>query len=79
MIDITKKTNDKDLIHIEAIARDSALPVEQVEALYLLERADLELVARIKTYIPVLTTRRVRQKLRQLSGQDDLDAELAMH
>ena len=70
MINATKNTNDKDLIFIEAIARDNALPLEEVEALYHVERADLELVARITTFIPVLTDRRVRLKLRHMQDDD---------
>ena len=70
MIDTTKSANNNDSIFIEAIARDNALPVEKVEALYHVERADLELVARITTFIPVLTDRRVRMKLRHLHDED---------
>ena len=68
MTDTTSSTNDKDLVFIAAIARDSDVPVEEVEALYQVERADLELVARITTYISVLTYRRVRMKLRNVGG-----------
>jgi len=79
MIDTSKNTNDKDFIFIEAIARETALPVEKVQALYHVERADLELVARIKTFIPVLTHRRVRMKLRHLHEDDDLHDAFATH
>lgn len=71
MINTTKAPNDKDLVFIEAIARDTSVPVEKVEALYHVERADLELVARITTFIPVLTDRRVRLKLRNVGDENN--------
>lgn len=73
MIDPTKAPNDKDHVFIEAIARDTSVPVEKVEALYHIERADLELVARIRTFIPVLTDRRVRLKLRNAEDNGTQD------
>ena len=79
MINATKNTNDKDLVFIEAIAKENALPVKEVETLYHIERADLELVARIKTFIPVLTNRRVRMKLRHLHDDDDQEDIIAAH
>jgi len=49
---------------IESLAQESAMPVEQVAELYRVECAQLELVARIKTYVPVIASRRVRIQLR---------------
>jgi hypothetical protein len=48
---------------IELLARQTDTPVETVFRIYGLERAKLEEVARIKTYIPVLIYRRVKELL----------------
>lgn len=49
---------------IEMLARESDVPFETVEQIYVVESAKLECVARIQTYVPVLATRRVRMRLR---------------
>jgi hypothetical protein len=50
---------------IELLARETDMPRELVETLYASERARLERTARIKTYIPLLTHRRVRALLQE--------------
>ena len=50
---------------IELLARETDSPVTLVEKIYIAERAKLEKSARIKTYVPVLTHRHVKQLLRE--------------
>lgn len=50
---------------IELLARETDSPVTLVEKIYKAERAKLEKSARIKTYVPVLTHRHVKQLLRE--------------
>lgn len=48
---------------IESLARQTDTPVELVHQIYDLERARLDRVARIKTYVPALVHRRVKELL----------------
>ena len=50
---------------IELLARQADMPVEIVHRIYDLEREKLEKAARIKTYVPVLVHRRVKEQLMQ--------------
>lgn len=50
---------------IESLAREADMPREIVAKLYNVERAKLERVAKIKTYVPVLAHRRVKALLRE--------------
>jgi Protein of unknown function (DUF3562) len=50
---------------IELLARETDSPVHVVEKIYASERARLEKSARIKTYVPVLTHRHVKERLRE--------------
>ena len=50
---------------IELLAREADMPHEIVAKLYSVERAKLERVAKIKTYVPVLAHRRVKAILRE--------------
>jgi hypothetical protein len=50
---------------IELLAREIKLPVETVHKVYEIEFAKLEHVARIKTFVPVLIRRRVKDLLTQ--------------
>lgn len=50
---------------IEMLARETDVPVQLVEKIYTTERAKLEKTARIKTYVPILTHRHVKQLLRE--------------
>jgi hypothetical protein len=50
---------------IEALAREAQVPIEDVTRLYAHELAALTAGARITTFLPVLTTRKVRAILRQ--------------
>ena len=65
MSDVT--TNPDETIsqesEIELLARQADMPVEIVHKIYDLERAKLEKAARIKTYVPVLVHRRVKEQL----------------
>jgi hypothetical protein len=48
---------------IESLARETGAPVDTVEEIYRVERDKLERSARIKTFVPVLTHRRVKDRL----------------
>lgn len=62
--------NDRVHAHaIEALAIETQLPVERVGDVYAAELERLMVDARIKEYLPVLTSRRVRQILREHSPQ----------
>jgi Protein of unknown function (DUF3562) len=50
---------------IELLARETDSPLHVVEKIYASERAKLERSARIKTYVPVLTHRCVKERLRE--------------
>ena len=50
---------------IEALAREVSAPIEEVTALYTIEHAKLDAVAKIKTFVPVIANRRVRSRLRE--------------
>jgi hypothetical protein len=48
---------------IERLARETAVPIETVHEIYEIEHAKLATEARIKTYVGVLTRRRVKDLL----------------
>jgi len=48
---------------IERLARETAVPIETVHEIYETEHAKLIAHARIKTYVGVLTRRRVKELL----------------
>jgi hypothetical protein len=50
---------------IESLARETDMPVELVQEIYTSERARLERTARIKTFVPVLIHRHVKDLLRE--------------
>ena len=50
---------------IEALARESHVPIDQVAQLYELELTALKAGARITGFLTILTTRKVRALLRQ--------------
>ena len=50
---------------IAMLARETDMPFELVQEIYVSERAKLEQTARIKTYVPVLTHRHVKALLRE--------------
>jgi len=58
---------------IDALARESQVPVEEVEALYRIECAHLEVAARITTYVPVIASRRVRARLRHTAKSNETE------
>ena len=49
---------------IEQLARETHMPVDLVDEIYNIEHAKLDRIARIKTFVPVLTRRRVKARLR---------------
>jgi len=48
---------------IELLARETDTPIDIVHKIYTIERAKLDQVARIKTYVPVLIHRHVKELL----------------
>ncbi len=48
---------------IETLARETDTPVATVQEIYRTEHAKLDRVARIKTFVPVLIHRRVKELL----------------
>ncbi|MDP9083378.1 MAG: DUF3562 domain-containing protein [Pseudomonadota bacterium] len=59
--DVTSREAD-----VELLARETAMPIETVNEIYDIEHAKLEQTARIKTYIPLLTRRHVKEVLQTL-------------
>ena len=57
---------------IETLARETHTPVATVQEIYQSEHAKLDRVARIKTFIPVLIHRRVKELLRSRHSSDRL-------
>jgi hypothetical protein len=57
---------------IETLARETDTPVATVQEIYKSEHAKLDRVARIKTFIPVLIHRRVKELLRSQHPPDRL-------
>jgi hypothetical protein len=56
------------IAEIETLARETEMPVELVQRIYVSERAKLERTARIKIYLPVLVHRHVKELLRRVKG-----------
>jgi hypothetical protein len=52
----------------ERLARETNTPLEKVAEIYAAESAELERSARVKTFVGVLATRRVRRILNERSG-----------
>lgn len=55
---------------MESIARELSVPVDQVERACRREAAAIEADARIKSFVPVLVTSRVRSELRRRQRGD---------
>jgi hypothetical protein len=55
---------------IESLARETHTPVATVQEIYKSEHAKLDRVARIKTFIPVLIHRRVKELLQSRHSPD---------
>ena len=49
---------------IETLARETDMPVAVVHRIYEIEHAKLDQLAKVKTFIPVLVRRRVKEVLR---------------
>ena len=49
---------------VETLARETDMPVAVVHRIYEIEHAKLDRLARVKTFIPVLVRRRVKELLR---------------
>jgi translation initiation factor 2B subunit (eIF-2B alpha/beta/delta family) len=51
---------------VETMAREHAVPIIEVAHLYKVERTQLETEAKIPAFVPVIATRQVKLKLRQM-------------
>jgi len=56
---------------IDSLARETETPADVVKDIYVTERTKLERVARIKTFVPVLVSRRVKRLLSHARDNDD--------
>jgi len=58
---------------IDSLARETETPVDIVKDIYVTEHSKLERVARIKTFVPVLASRRVKRLLNDVHRAADTD------
>ena len=58
---------------IESLARETQTPIAIVDEIYRIEHAKLDRVARIKTFVPVLIRRRVKELLRSQRSAPKID------
>jgi hypothetical protein len=58
---------------VESLARELEMPLEHVERVYREEATKIEAEARIKTFVGVIVTRRVRVRLRELQAVTEFD------
>jgi len=56
---------------IESLAREMEMPADVVKDIYVIEHSKLERVARIKTFVPVLASRRVKRLLSHVREDND--------
>jgi len=56
---------------IDSLARETETPADIVKDIYVVEHSKLERVARIKTFVPVLASRRVKRLLSHVRDSDD--------
>jgi hypothetical protein len=56
---------------IDSLARETETPADVVRSIYVVEHSKLERVARIKTFVPVLASRRVKRLLSDARDADD--------
>ena len=54
---------------IEILAREAALPIDEVTRLYEVERAGLGVGAHITAFLPIFAVRNVRKALRQRASE----------
>jgi hypothetical protein len=55
---------------IEALARETDMPIAIVKEIYITQHTQLEKNARVKTYLPVLTSTRVKHILNERKALD---------
>jgi len=64
---------------LEDLAREAHVPLETVAQLYAREWAALAAQARITTFLPILTTRKVRAILRQQLSSSRVPVDINVH
>ncbi len=63
---VMQQLDDSDRRHIERLSEETDTPIEEVEAVYVIERARLQRVAKLKTFIPVIVSANVRKQFKSL-------------
>ncbi len=66
-------------IAIQSLAEDERCPIDLVQELYLSELTDLQTDARVTQYLPIVTSRRVRERLRRLDRDVRLAGNISGH
>ena len=66
VFDLLNKFNGAERLTIEAISRDTNVPIVEVANLYRLEKFYLESIAPVKSFVPLNTSCQVRTELRQI-------------
>lgn len=64
-IDLNSVLSAKDEAAIDVLVRETKAEPAVVSELYRIERASLQRVATISTYVPLLASKQVRQKLKE--------------
>jgi hypothetical protein len=63
---------------IEALARETDMPIAIVREIYVTEHSQLEKDARVKTYLPILTSSRVKHILNMRKAEGRKTPQMAM-
>ena len=77
MVDVNSAGHQ--LATIEALARETDMPVAIVKEIYVTQHRQLEQEARVKTYLPVLTSSRVKHILNERKLNERKQREVAGH
>ena len=59
--------DDSDRRQIERLSKETATPIDEVEAVYVVERARLQRMVKVKTFIPVMACANLRKQLKSIS------------
>lgn len=60
MVDLNRREKH----NLELIARAAELPIEEVTDVYIIERTQLQQVARIQTYVPLIAEKHARDRIK---------------
>jgi hypothetical protein len=62
---------------VELLSRETQTSIERVSELYYIEHAKLERVARVKVFVPIFTSRKVRDALLNDRSDGDWNIDVA--